>query len=87
MEWEVAKLINAVLDSDFGALARGRLSGYLYDQLSTLNTQLDIEVFEQVLHVIHQRILQKFLDVVLGDIDVMISFDTLMNDIEVIITI
>ena len=65
-------MINAVIQSDFSAIARGKLSGYLYDQLSTLNTQLDHDVFEQILHVIHQRILQKFLDVVLSDIDVII---------------
>ena len=69
IETEVAKLINNALEADLSAGQMGRLSGYIYDQLDALNGQLDVEVFERVLHIVHQRILQRFHDVVLVDVD------------------
>ena len=69
MESEVAKLINNALEADLSAGQMGRLSGYIYDQLDALNGHLDAEVFERVLHIVHQRILQRFHDVVLVDVD------------------
>jgi len=69
MESEVAKLINNALEADLSAGQMGRLSGYIYDQLDALNCHLDVQVFERVLHIVHQRILQRFHDVVLVDVD------------------
>ena len=69
MESEVAKLINSALEGELSAGQMGRLSGYIYDQLDALNGHLDVQVFERVLHIVHQRILQRFHDVVLVDVD------------------
>ena len=69
MESEVAKLINNALEAELSAGQMGRLSGYIYDQLDALNGHLDVEIFERVLHIVHQRILQRFHDIVLVDVD------------------
>ncbi len=69
MECEVAKLINSILESEFNSSSRGKLSAYLFDQ-SSLNSSLDYpDLFDHVLHIIHQQILQGFLNVVLLDVD------------------
>jgi len=70
MECEVAKLINSILECEFNSSSKGKLSAYLFDQLSSLNSSLDDpDLFDHVLHIIHQQILQGFLNVVLLDVD------------------
>ena len=66
----MATLINNVMESDFGVRQTDDLNSYIGDQLLALDTHLDRNVFIRVFNIIHNHILQSFLNVVEGEIHV-----------------
>ena len=66
----MGKLINNVMETDFGMRQTDELNSYIENQLITLNTHLEKEVFQRVLNVTYHHILQNFLNVVEGEIHV-----------------
>ncbi len=69
-EVEVARLINTVMESDFGMRQTDDLNSYICDQLLALDTHLEKDVFIRVLNIIYHHILQSFLNVVEGEVQV-----------------
>ncbi|EFX82091.1 hypothetical protein DAPPUDRAFT_316637 [Daphnia pulex] len=67
-EVEVARLINTVMESDFGMRQTDDLNSYICDQLLALDTHLEKDVFVRVLNIIYHHILQSFLNVVEGEV-------------------
>uniref|UniRef100_A0A0N8EGD3 Unc-13 D n=1 Tax=Daphnia magna TaxID=35525 RepID=A0A0N8EGD3_9CRUS len=67
-EVEVAKLINTVMESDFGMRQTDDLNHYICNQLLALDSNLPRDVFFRVLNIIYHHILQSFLNVVEGEV-------------------
>ena len=62
--------MNNVMETDFGMCQTDELNSYIENQLITLRTHLEKDVFQRVLNVTYQQILQKFLQIVEGEIHV-----------------
>ena len=75
-EVEVARLINTVMESDFGMRQTDDLNSYICDQILALDTNLERDVFIRVLNIIYHHILQSFLNVVEGEVQVIIPTNT-----------
>ena len=58
------------MESDFGMRQTDDLNSYICDQLVALDTNLDRDVFIRVLNIIYHHILQSFLNVVEGEVQV-----------------
>ena len=58
------------MESDFGMRQTDDLNSYICDQLLALDTNLDRDVFIRVLNIIYHHILQSFLNVVEGEVQV-----------------
>jgi len=72
-EVEVARLINTVMESDFGMRQTDDLNSYICDQLLALGSHLEKDVFIRVLNIIYHHILQSFLNVVEGEVQLSYS--------------
>lgn len=66
----MAKLINAVMETDFGLRQTDELNSYVCNQLLSLDTHLPRETFIRVLNIVFHHILQSFLNVIDGEIQV-----------------
>lgn len=66
----MAKLINTVMESDFGMRQTDDLNHYICNQLLALDSNLPRDVFFRVLNIIYHHILQSFLNVVEGEVQV-----------------
>ena len=58
------------MKTDFAMCQTDELNSYIENQLITLHTHLEKDVFQRVLNVTYQHILQKFLQIVEGEIHV-----------------
>lgn len=58
------------METDFGARQTDELNSYISDQLLTLDSHLEKDVFQRVLNVTYHHILQNFLNVIDGEIQV-----------------
>ena len=69
----MGKLIKNVMEKDFGMCQTDELNSYIENQLITLNTHLEKDVFHRVLNIFYQHILKIFLDIVEGEADVIFA--------------
>ncbi len=58
------------METDFGTRQTDELNSYISDQLLTLDSHLEKDVFQRVLNVTYHHILQNFLNVIDGEIQV-----------------
>lgn len=58
------------METDFGVRQTDELNSYICNQLVTLDTHLQRDVFLHVLDIIYHHILQSFLNVVEGEVQV-----------------
>lgn len=59
------------METDFGVRETDELNSYICNQLVALDSHLPRDVFLHVLNIIYHHILQSFLNVVEGEIQVM----------------
>ena len=67
---EVARLVNRVMETDFGSRQTDELNSYVCQQLLILDEHLDRPVFIRILNVIYHHLLQSFLNLIEGEIQV-----------------
>lgn len=71
-EVEVVRLIKIAMETDSIALQMEDLNSYISKQLLMLHSHLPSEVFSQVLNIFHRHILESFLNIVEGEIQVIL---------------
>lgn len=69
-ETEIAKLINTIVTSEFNSHSIYKLNDYICEQLGTLNAHVETGVFVRIFTIFRQRILQTFLNVLQGEVEV-----------------